>query len=157
MSTDLHHCMFGSTRRKLTKLIHNIYHFHQLHKLYDNQHEHEPWRQKPDGSWATSEETAYPWPLARSIAAKLVLQLQSQGIVCHLPSFVEQEATFNPANISLRLCQNSKKWSKTHSSNARVLSTPKRGYIASAKEVKEGQVIVGYISPPKSLPQKQSD
>ena len=27
MSTDLHHCMFGSARRKLTKLIHNIQFF----------------------------------------------------------------------------------------------------------------------------------
>ena len=33
-------------------------------------------------------------------------------------------------------------------SNARVLSTPKRGYVASAKEVKEGQVTVGvHFSP----------
>ena len=27
MSTDFHHCMFGSARRKLTKLIHNIHYF----------------------------------------------------------------------------------------------------------------------------------
>ena len=118
MSTDFHHCMFGSARRKLTKLIHNIHYFHQLHKLCDNQHEHEPWGQKADGSWATSEETAYPWPLARSIAAQVVLQLQSQGIACHLPSFAEQEATLQAmrasTNIQPRrhlpsLCQNSKK------------------------------------------------
>ena len=92
-STQLRHCMYGSSRRKLTRLIHNIPSFHQLHQMCDNQHEHEPWGQKPDGSWATSEETAYPWPLARAIAAQVVLQLQDQGLVCHLPSFAEQECT----------------------------------------------------------------
>ena len=50
MSTEFHHCMFGSSRRKLTRLIHNIPLFHQLHHLCNNQHEHEPWGQRPDGS-----------------------------------------------------------------------------------------------------------
>ena len=85
--------MYGSSRRKLTRLIHNIPSFHQVHEMCDNQHEHEPWGQKPDGSWATSEETAYPWPRARAIAAQVVIQLQDQGLVCHLPSFPEQECT----------------------------------------------------------------
>ena len=92
-STQLHHCMYGSSRRKLTCLIHNIPSIHQLHQMCDNQHEHEPWGQKPDGSWARSEETAYPWPLARAIAAQVVIQLQDKGLVCHLPSFTEQECT----------------------------------------------------------------
>ena len=92
-STEMHHCMFGSSRRKLTKLIHNIPAFHHLNQLCDNKHEHEPWGQKPDGSWATAEETAYPWPLARAIAAQVLLQLQELGVECHLPSFAEQEAT----------------------------------------------------------------
>ena len=164
MSTDFHHCMFGSARRKLTKLIHNIHCFHQLHKLCDNQHEHEPWGQKADGSWATSEETAYPWPLARSIAAQVVLQLQSQGIVCHLPSFAEQEATLQAMRASTNIQPRRHLPSfvpefkeVVHNncgaplpSNARVLSTPKRGYVASAGEVKDGQeqVTVGvHFSP----------
>ena len=50
LSTGLHHCMFGSSRRKLTRLIPNISSFHHLHQLCDNSHEHEPWGQKPDGS-----------------------------------------------------------------------------------------------------------
>ena len=58
-TTQLHHCMYVSSRRKLTRLVHNILSFHQLHQMCDNQHEHEPWGQKPDGAWATSEETAY--------------------------------------------------------------------------------------------------
>ena len=93
LSTEMHHCMFGSSRRKLTKLVHNIPAFHHLNRMCDNKHEHEPWGQKPDGSWATAEETAYPWPLARAIAAQVLLQLQELGMECHLPSFAEQEAT----------------------------------------------------------------
>ena len=92
-SIEMHHCMYGSSRRKLTRLIHNISSCRQLCQMCDNSHEHEPWGQKPDGSWATSEETAYPWPLARAIATQVVLQLQDQGVVCHLPSFAEQECT----------------------------------------------------------------
>ena len=69
-STQMHHCMYGSSRRKLTRLIHNIQSFHQLRQMCDNKHEHEPWGQKPDGS---SEETAYPWLLARAIAVQVVI------------------------------------------------------------------------------------
>ena len=144
------------------KNFHNIHYFHQLHKFSDNQHEREPWGQKADGPWATSEETAYPWPLARSIAAQVVLQLQSRGIVCHLPSFAEQEATFQAMRASTNIQprkhlpsfvpefkevvhQDSQ---ESLPANARFLSTPKRGYVASAKEVKEGQVTAGvHFSP----------
>ena len=64
-SIEMHHCMYGSSRRKLARLIHNIPSFRQLCQM---------WGQKPDGSWATSEETAYPWPLARAIATQVVLR-----------------------------------------------------------------------------------
>lgn len=33
-----------------------------------NDHDHEPWCQLPDGSWAAGDETAYPWNLCRSMA-----------------------------------------------------------------------------------------
>ena len=62
MATELHHCRFGSSARKLTRLIHNIESNHRLNQLCNNQHEQEPSEQKLDGSWATAEETAYPWP-----------------------------------------------------------------------------------------------
>ena len=146
MSTDFHHCMFGSSRRKLTRLIHNIPSFHQLHHLCDNQHEHEPWGQKPDGSWATSEETAYPWPLARAIAAQVLLQLQDFGVQCHPPSFAQQEATLQAMRASTDIQPRKHlppfvpefKQISTQAHDAslppysRKLSTPKRGQIASA-------------------------
>ena len=57
-----------------------------------------------------------------------------------MPSFAEQEATLKEV-----VHQDSQ---DSLPSSARVLSTPKRGYVASAKEVKEGQVTVGvHFSP----------
>ena len=159
LSTKMHHCMFGSSRRKLTRLIHNIPSFHHLHQLCDNQHEHEPWGQKSDGSWATAEETAYPWPLARAIAAQVLLQLQDLGVECHPPSFAEQEATLQAmraaTNIQPRknlpsLVPEFKEIttqvdSASLPSRARKLSTPKRGYVASALK---GHVTIGiHFSP----------
>ena len=60
-----------------------------------HKHEHEPWGQKPDGSWATAEETAYPWPLARAIAVQVVIQRQAQRLACHLPSFAGMHVASN--------------------------------------------------------------
>ena len=149
MSTEMHHCIFGSSRRKLTKLSHNKVSFHRLNQLCDNQHEHEPWAQKPDGCWATAEETAYPWPLAAgAIATQVVLELQIKGIECQLPSFAEQECTLQAMRASTNL-QPRKNLpplvpefkqliqqadSSQLPPHARKLGTPKRGYVASAPE-----------------------
>ena len=143
MSIELHHCTFGSSRRKPTRLIHNIESYHHLNQLCDNQRKHEPWGRKPDGSWATAEETAYPWPLARAIATQVVVQLQ-----CHLPSFAEQECTLQalrastnvqPRKILSSLVLEFKQLLNQPDSSplpphAGKLSTPKLGYVASAPE-----------------------
>ena len=111
-------------------------------------------------------KTAHPWPLARAIAAQVVLQLQEQGLVCHLPSFAEQECTLQAmraaTNIQLRkhlppmvpefkqiVHQDSQTPLPAH---ARLLSAPKRGYVASAKENNDCQVAVGvHFSPEEFL------
>ena len=87
-----HHCRYGSSRRKLTKFLHNIPSFQLLESFCDNNHTHEPWGQSPAGHWRTSEETAYPWNLCRAIASKLALQLQEDGFLCQPPAFATQEA-----------------------------------------------------------------
>ena len=107
-----------------------------------------------------------PWPLARAIAAQVVLQLQDQGLVCHLPTFAEQECTLQAmraaTNIQPRknlppmvpefkqvIHQNSQTPLPEH---ARPLSTPKRGYVASPKESNGNQVTVGvHVSPKEFL------
>ena len=97
-----------------------------------------------------------------AIAAQVVLQLQQQGIVCHLPSFAEQEATLQ----SMRAATNvqprrhlpplvpefkqivSQDPSLPLPPNSRTLSTPKRGYVASAKNLEGGNITVGtHFSP----------
>ena len=86
--------------------------------------------------------------------------------MCHLPSFAEQECTLQAmraaTNIQLRknlppltpefkqvIHQDSQAPLPTH---ARLLSTPKRGYVASAKGGNDNQVTVGvHFSPEEFL------
>ena len=83
-----------SSRRKLTKFLHNIPTFQQLELMCDNQHQHEPWGQDPSGQWRTDEETTCLWERRRAIAAKLALQLQTDGMItCSPPVFALQEAS----------------------------------------------------------------
>ena len=71
MHTDFQHCAFGGRRPKWTRLHHNHPTFQSLHRLCPGancaQH-HLPWGRSADGSFATAQETAYPQPLASSIA-----------------------------------------------------------------------------------------
>ena len=47
--------------------------------LCDGQHEHDSWGMVKD-KWATSLETAYPWPLAKAMAQCIRSQLESAGV-----------------------------------------------------------------------------
>ena len=102
-STFLHRCQYGSARCKLTKFLHCVPAWEQLEAYCPNDHEHEPWGQKADGSWSTAEETAYPWPLARAMATHVVLELQTLGVKCHLPSFAQQDATLQSMRAASNL------------------------------------------------------
>ena len=148
-STQMHHCMYGSSRRKLTRLIHNIQSFHQLHQTCNNKHEHEPWGQKPDGSWATSEETAYPWHLARAIAAPVLSNCKRRGSFATFPASQNKNVPYRPC-VLLQIFNHAKTCRHIQASihqdaqaplpaHARLLSTPKRGYVASAKESNDNQ------------------
>lgn len=95
-----HHCRFGSARRKLTKLLHNVGQFQTLEAFCLNDHPHEPWGQNQDGSWHTADETAYPWPLCRAIAVRIIQQLQKDGIACTPPVFALQEANLQTMRAS---------------------------------------------------------
>ena len=98
-----HHCRYGSARRKLTKLLQNIPAFQELEAYCDGKHSHEPWGQDPTGQWRTSEETTYPWELCRAIAAKLLKQLQKDGLECTPPVFALQEASLQTMRASTDL------------------------------------------------------
>eukprot|EP00435_Cladocopium_sp_Y103_P017478 s2311_g4.t1 len=86
----LHHCMFGSARRKYTLLVHNVPTLQELAIECDNSHPHEPCGTTDTGGWATALETAYPWALCRAIAAKVALYLQQLGTICVTPAFALQ-------------------------------------------------------------------
>ena len=88
-ATYFHHCMYGSSRRKHTCLIHNISTVQSMQLLCDNQHAHEPWGHSAEG-WATAQETAYPWPLSRRLATLVALHVQNLGVHCPTPSFAQQ-------------------------------------------------------------------
>ena len=77
--TRLHHCMFGSQRRKHTLLCHAIPFLQVMHVSCDGSHEHLPWGRLPDGGWATKSEVAYPPLMCKCLAHSFVSQLQALG------------------------------------------------------------------------------
>ena len=59
LHTLFHHCMWGGTRRKLTRLVHNAAQLNQLKVLCcgeSERHIHEPWGRLEAGGWATSQK-----------------------------------------------------------------------------------------------------
>lgn len=81
--TIFHSCQFGSTRQKKTMLAHNDPAFHSLHKLCPGEsktHRHDKWGLTKNNKFATSDETAYPFELARDIAGVFVSILLKNGV-----------------------------------------------------------------------------
>ena len=145
--TYFHHCMYGSARRKHTRLVHNIPTVQQMAAQCDNSHAHEPWGCSKDG-WATAEETAYPWPMCRRLATLVALHLQNHGLYCPTPSFaqqtsqldaIRQQTEFQPSIRGLPWVSEFKEIVQIPAQDqvppeGRLLSTPAVGYIASASK-----------------------
>ena len=143
--TYFHHCMYGSARRKHTCFVHNIPMLCDLAALWYNSHVHEAWGYSSTG-WATAEETAYPWPLCRKVAALVALHIQTFCVTCPTPTFATHTSQLD-AMRQQTLTQVSKglPWVSEFKeiivnadtpvpANARALSTPAVGHIASAKK-----------------------
>ena len=81
LSTNLHHCMFGASRKKHTKLLRTMPQMTLLGVLCDGKHEHEPWGKLASGAWATASECAYPPKMCASMAHAFVTQLLSLGAI----------------------------------------------------------------------------
>ena len=77
-------CMYGSSRPKRTMLAFNVPEFSAINRMcpgVSTGHKHEKWGiHQPSNRFATSLETAYPFALARAIAAQFILALQNRGI-----------------------------------------------------------------------------
>ena len=142
--TYFHHCMYGSARRKHTRLTHNIPTVCRMEASCDGSHRHEPWGYSNDG-WATAEETAYPWPLCRRLATLVALHLQNQGLHCPTPTFaqqtsqldaIRQQTEFQPSIKGLPWVSEFKEVRHIPIKdqippNGRLIGTPAVGYIAS--------------------------
>eukprot|EP00435_Cladocopium_sp_Y103_P054436 s1937_g17.t1 len=160
-----HHCRYGSSRRKLTKLLHNIKHFEELAQLCGNDHEHEAWGQMPSGEWATALEVAYPWPLCRAMATKLALELQSKGATCTPPCFALQEESIQalrasteiqprhgiPPMVSEFMEVTTQDADCPLPPNSRPLSTPPRGNFASATHGEGNTITIGVNRSPQQF------
>ena len=74
--TFFHHCCHGGSRRKLTRLVHNMPALTELEAFCPGEsesHKHLAWGfNRATKSWNTSEETAYPVQLCRTWAHLLV-------------------------------------------------------------------------------------
>ena len=93
--TYFHHCMYGSKRRKYTKLLHiNCKHLCALAKQCNGRHWRLPWGYN-HGRWATHAETAYPNGLCRAYASCFRNYLLSTG---HLEPSVSLQMTNMPVN-----------------------------------------------------------
>ena len=129
--------------------------------LCDNQHAHEPWGHTGSG-WATAQETAYPWPLSRRLAAQIALHVQHLGVQCPSPSSAHQVTQLDAIrhhthsqNSALGLPWVSEFQHITQipqqasiPSNARLISTPTVGNIAS-----EGYKTIGVHRSPEEFVQ----
>ena len=76
-----HHCMYGATRRKRTKLLCNHRCLLPLALQCDNSHDHEGWGIAPTGQWATASEVEYPHQLCQAWAQCLRRCLLEYGAV----------------------------------------------------------------------------
>eukprot|EP00438_Fugacium_kawagutii_P023335 Skav221486 [mRNA] locus=scaffold1514:194152:200600:- [translate_table: standard] len=142
--TTFHHCRYGSARRKLTRLVHNIATFHNLEAHCQNDHEHEPWGQLPDGRWATGDETAYPWDLCRTMAFHLAMHLQTLGALCVTPSFAKQEETIQALRESTDIQQGTQQGFEEYVSDKVHGEVITVGIHRSPKEFIQEALIVGH-------------
>ena len=157
--TYFHHCMYGSARRKHTCLVHNIATVKSMELLCNNDHAHEPWGHTDHG-WATAQETAYPWPLARKLATLVALHLQRYGVQCPTPTFAKhaKELDCIRQQVHVQHSATGLPWVSEFAytmqipaqepvpGNARLLTTPTMGDIAS-----EGYKTIGVHRSPEEF------
>ena len=75
-------CQYGGSRPKKTLLLHNVPSFDKLCLQCPGEssdHQHLPWGRISRFRYATSEETAYPLPLCRTMAQLLLCELTEKG------------------------------------------------------------------------------
>jgi hypothetical protein len=82
------HCLYGGTRPKWTKFLHNIPAFEALAGVCPGDHEHEPWGlHLKGGSWKfdTAGEAVYPKELCQKMSQLTLDQLLKDGVQLQKP------------------------------------------------------------------------
>ena len=137
--TVFQHCMYGGVRDKTTRFCHVVDTFCSLGVMCDGNHEHAPWGQATSTKWATSEETAYPYGLCRSMASCLIDQLLSFGVLPN-PTSLDCVGNNAPAHLLAQVAHGKQ---------------PKSKRIPPL--VKEFQTVVTLTGPQSALPPPKMD
>ena len=93
LSTSLHQCMFGSFRRKATRILHTNPYLQKLGLACDGSHAHEPWRSPAQNR---QKDSSFPPVLCKAYADAVVSQLVACGVAA--PSVALADA---PLSLSL--------------------------------------------------------
>ncbi|CAE7403450.1 pol [Symbiodinium sp. CCMP2592] len=105
LSTSLHQCMFGSYRRKATRLLHTVPYLQKLGVTCDGGHDHEPWRSP------AQNRLGLPPLLCKTFAQAFVDQLLACGALAPASSL---------ANASLSLSMGARVATATQPSGRRI-------------------------------------
>ncbi len=92
VDVDFQHCKWSplvDSRAKWTRIRTNIASLRSLDGPCQLNHKHLGWGVKPDGSFSTADETAYPLDMCTAIGTSVVKDLQFKG--CSVPQFVLNE------------------------------------------------------------------
>ncbi|CAE7233215.1 unnamed protein product [Symbiodinium sp. CCMP2592] len=108
LSTSLHQCMFGSYRRKATRLLHTVPYLQKLGVTCDGDHDHEPWRSPAQNRL---KDAGLPPLLCKTFAQALVDQLLACGALAPASSL---------ANASLSLSMGARVATATQPSGRRI-------------------------------------
>ena len=93
LSASLHQCMFGSYRRKATRILHTNPYLQKLALACDGSHAHEPWRAPAQNR---QKDSSFPPMLCKAYADAVVSQLVACGVAA--PPVALAEA---PLSLSL--------------------------------------------------------
>ena len=77
LSASLHQCMFGSYRRKATRILHTNPYLQKLALACDGSHAHEPWRAPAQNR---QKDSSFPPMLCKAYADAVVSQLVACGV-----------------------------------------------------------------------------
>ena len=98
-SVEFHHCRYGASRRKRTKILCNHPCLGPLSLECDNSHSHDAWGIAHSGEWATATEVEYPHQLCQAWAACLYRCFLALGAI-EPPAELTQDSTINLVQAS---------------------------------------------------------